>query len=317
MFHWTHSLTESQLSYMKNNSFTPSDVRFLIVGAEKSGTTWLADMLRQHPQVFIPAQKELHYFNRRMDEAPELENYNFTKPLDWYLDFFRPAPPGRTAGEACPAYLWDEAAAERIHDFNPNVRIVMILRDPVERFISAYRYARQRGTVTAADLPTIQKKYKAFLLDRGLYFQQVNRYLDRFPRERVKICWFDDLRRDSRALLLDVEQFLSLDSFVPENVAEESNVTAAPRYPALSRIFASVRMFTRKYKLTWLIEAVRKLGLADLFTKMREENKSQPKVTRVSDEVQFDRAWLRDFYAEDISNLEKLLGVDLSKWKKK
>ena len=219
-------------------------------------------------------------------------------------------------GEACPAYLWDESAAERIRDFNPNIRIVMILRDPVERFISAWRYSRQRGTVTATDMQSVLKKYKSLLLDRGLYFQQVKRYLDRFPREQVKICWFDDLRRDSRALLLDVEKFLGIDPFVPENVADESNVTASPRFPMLSRTFASVRLFTRKYKLTWLIEAVRKLGLANLFTKMREQNKSQPQVTRVMNDVHFDRVWLRSFYAEDISNLEKLLNVDLSKWKK-
>ena len=318
MFHWIRpSAARNGSPPMKNrSSLAPSDIRFLIVGAEKSGTTWLADMLRQHPRVFIPAQKELHYFNSRLDEAPELENYNVTKPLEWYLEFYRPAPPGRTLGEACPAYLWDESAAQRIRAFNPDVRILMILRNPVERFLSAWRYARQRGTVTATDLSTVQKKYRLFLLDRGLYFQQVKRYLDRFPRGQVKICWFDDLRRDSRALLLDAERFLGLDPFVPQNVDEESNVTAAPRYPALSRTFASVRLFTRKYKLTWLIELTRKLGLADLFTKMRDQNKSQPKATRADDNVQFDRAWLNDFYAEDISNLETLLNVDLSKWKK-
>ncbi|MEW5941138.1 MAG: sulfotransferase, partial [Chloroflexota bacterium] len=84
---------------MNNHSLTPSSIRFLIVGAEKSGTTWLADMLRQHPQVFIPAQKELHYFNRAMDEAPDVENYNFTKPAEWYLEFFREAEPGKILGE--------------------------------------------------------------------------------------------------------------------------------------------------------------------------------------------------------------------------
>ena len=301
---------------MENNrSLTPSDIRFIIVGAEKSGTTWLADMLRQHPQVFIPAQKELHYFNRQLDEAPELENYNFTKPLEWYLDFYRPAPPGRILGEACPAYLWDESAAERIHAFHPAIRILMILRDPAERFLSAYRYGRQRGTVHATDPQTVLKKYKSLLLDRGLYFQQVRRYLDCFPREQVKIFWFDDLRRDSRALLLEAEQFLGLESFVPDNVADESNVTAAPRFPFLSRALASMRLFTRKHKWTGLIELARKLGLANLFTNLRDQNKSQASVTRVADAIHFDCAWLREFYADDISNLEKLLAVDLSKWK--
>lgn len=286
----------------------------MIVGAEKSGTTWLADMLRQHPQVFIPAQKELHYFNRQMDEAPDVENYNFTKPVDWYLDFYCAAEPGKILGEACPAYLWDVAAAERIHAFNPSVRIVMILRNPAERFLSAYRYALQRGTVSAGDPQTILKKYKSLLLDRGLYFQQVKRYLDRFPREQVMICWFDDLRKDSRTLLLNIEEFLGLTPFMPENVAEESNVTAEPRFPALSRALASLRLFTRKYKLTWLIELARKLGLANMFTNMRERNKSDAKPTRAADVSNFDRAWLYDFYAQDVAELETLLGVDLSKW---
>ena len=61
----------------------------------------------------------------------------------------------------------------------------IILRDPVERFISAWRYSRQRGTVTAADMQSVQKKYKALLLNRGLYFQQVKHYLDRFPRDHA------------------------------------------------------------------------------------------------------------------------------------
>ena len=301
---------------MNNKSITPADIRFLIVGAEKSGTTWLADMLRQHPQVFIPAQKELHYFNRVMDEAPDVENYNFTKPVEWYLDFYRAAEPGKILGEACPAYLWDVTAAERIHAFNPSVRIVVILRNPVERFLSAYRYALQRGILRESDPQTILKKYKSLLLDRGLYFQQAKRYLDRFPREQVKICWFDNLRKDSRLLLLDVEQFIGLTPFVPENIAEESNVTAEPRFPALSRALASLRLFTRKYKLTWLIELARELGLADLFTNMRERNKSRDKPTRVVDVSNFDRDWLYDFYAQDMAQLESLLGVDLSKWKK-
>jgi len=301
---------------MNNKSLAPADIRFFVVGAEKSGTTWLADMLRQHPQVFIPAQKELHYFNRAMDEAPDVENYNFTKPVEWYLEFYRAAKPGQILGEACPAYLWDAAAAERIHAFNPASRVIMILRNPVERFLSAYRYGLQRGTVIPGDPQTILKKYKSLLLERGLYFQQVKRYLDHFPREQVKICWFDDLRKDSRALLLDVERFLGLTHFVPENFAEESNVTAAPRFPTLSRFLSSLRLFTRKHNLTWLIEAARRLGLANLFTGLRERNRAQAKPTQAAHIPAFDRAWLADYYAQDIADLERLLGVDLSKWKK-
>ena len=64
---------------------TPGDIDFLVVGAAKSGTSWLQQMLIQHPQIFLPEPKELHYFNRQFMEVPELENYNASKPLSWYL----------------------------------------------------------------------------------------------------------------------------------------------------------------------------------------------------------------------------------------
>jgi hypothetical protein len=153
-------------------------------------------------------------------------------------------------------------------------------------------------------------------LDRGAYYQQVKRYLDLFPRGQVKVFWFDDLRKDSRQLLLDVEAFIGAAPFVPENVTEQANVTGEPRFPVLSRGMASARFFTRKYRLTWLIEPARALGLARLFTSLREHNKSGQKPSRAVDLGSLDRAWLADYYAEDISSLERLVRVDLSSWKR-
>lgn len=289
----------------------------MIVGAEKSGTTWLADMLRQHPQVFVPAQKELHYFNHCMDESPHLENYNFTKPVDWYLNFYRAAGPGQTLGEACPAYLWDEAAPSRIHDFHAGVRIVIILRDPVDRFLSAYRYGVQRGSVIPADAQTIYTKYRKLLLERGLYFGQVKRYLDLFPREQVAVFLYDDLRRDSRAFLLNVETFLGVSPHLPGNVDEDINAAGAPRFPILSRAFAAFRRWTRAHKLTWLIEPARRLGLAEWLTRARARNKSRSAPASATDVSVFDRGWLRRFYADDVAGLETLLELDLRDWKGK
>lgn len=296
---------------------SPADIRFLVIGAEKSGTTWLADMLRQHPNIFIPAQKELHYFNRQMDEAPELENYNFGKPANWYLSLFQGAAEGQILGECCPAYLWDEQAPQKIRDFNPSIKILMILRNPVERFLSSYRYTIQRGLVGPANMQTVLRKYKALLLDRGAYHRQVKRYLDLFPRDQVEVFWFDDLRKDSRQLLLDVEMFIGVPAFVPENISVESNITGEPRFPLISRAMASARRFTRRHHLTWLIESARALGLARLFTSLRERNKSGARASRTADLEDFDRTWLVNYYVEDVSNLEKLLNVDLSDWKRK
>ncbi|MDH5507196.1 MAG: sulfotransferase, partial [Anaerolineae bacterium] len=72
---------------------------FIIIGAVKSGTTWLADMLRQHPEIYLPEKKEVHYFNKRFAEFPELDNLNNGKPIEWYLDFFKGAKSDQIRGE--------------------------------------------------------------------------------------------------------------------------------------------------------------------------------------------------------------------------
>ena len=299
------------------NQVMPSDIDFIVVGAEKSGTTWLAEMLWQHPGIFVPRQKELHYFNRQLDEAPEIENYNFNKPVGWYLRFYEEAPPGVKMGECCPAYLWDAAAPQRIHDFNPLVKIVMILRNPVERFLSAYRYLAQRGVVTTSDFHVVLQRHRELLLDRGAYHPQVRRYLDLFPPGQVRVYWFDDLRREASSMLLDIEAFIGVEPFVPENVNEEINVTQEPRSPWVSRMLARVKRFTRKYRLSVLIELARSLGAAEWFTNMRDWNKQAKKPSKppVVDTSSIDRQWLYDHYREDIEQLERLLQVDLTSWK--
>lgn len=73
---------------------------FIVVGAERCGTTWLADMLRQHRDVFIPVQKEIHYFNRKFVDFPDIDNYNFDKPIDWYWRFYAEAAAGKKRGRS-------------------------------------------------------------------------------------------------------------------------------------------------------------------------------------------------------------------------
>jgi hypothetical protein len=235
--------------------------------------------------------------------------------VEWYLNFFRPAGPDQFKGECCPAYLWDKSAAGGIHGFNPDMKIVMILRNPVERFFSAARYARQRGSLTSMDREAVLRKHKAFLLDRGAYYEQVKRYLDLFPQDQIRVYWFDDLRKDSRKLLLSLEEFIGAAPLIPDDIDQQQNVTAEPRSPALSRSMGALRRFTRKYHLSWLIELARVSGLAQVFTALRDQNKREEKTSRVSDLGDLDRRWLLDYYREDIDKLEELLGVDLDHWK--
>lgn len=288
---------------------------FLGVGAEKCGTTWLADMLRQHPQVFVPEEKELHYFNRKFVEFPNLDNFNFDKPIDWYLSFFKDAAPGQAKGEICPTYLWDLEASARIRDFEPRLKILVLLRNPIERTFSAYRYYQQRGIIGRESLREAVGKFHNILLERSQYFMQVKRYLDRFPREQVRVwCLTKDYGMVS--MLKEVETFLGVDEFIPENASAHANITGEPRNWTLNRVLAYGRRFFRRYRVfSPLVDISRKLQVGRQVELARRRNKNETLPTEISMMAEQDRIWLIGLLCEDIQKLETLLQIDLRAWK--
>ena len=284
---------------------------FLIIGAEKAGTTWLADMLRQHPGIYIPPQKELFYFNRQFFESPELHNYNFDQPATWYRQFFKAAAAGQLLGEASPAYLWDQAAPARIREFAPGVRLVAVLRDPVERAFSQYLYFIQRGYFGEISFEQALVR-RPDLVSRGLYAAQLGRYLELFPREQLSIHFFDDLQRDSRAFLQAVQAFLGVAPLVPENIDLRQNVTGRPRFAWFNRLIAVLRYPLRKYNPPLLMRLLRASGLARLQERLRLAN-TRPLAEKPAIAAQ-TRARLRETFRQDILELQRLAGRDLGAW---
>ena len=168
---------------------------FLIIGAQKSGTTSLYDFICKHPDVFPARFKEIHYFS-----------LNYAKGLDWYLSNFPvEIGPGQITGEATPYYLFHPYSAMRIHKQLPGVKLIAVLRDPVERAISHYFHAVARNNETREMMPSFQADLEplseersvllAFKNDichqqnsyiqRGYYSRQLSRYSDLFPAESL------------------------------------------------------------------------------------------------------------------------------------
>ncbi|MFQ5616852.1 MAG: sulfotransferase, partial [Anaerolineales bacterium] len=282
-------------------------IDFLVIGAEKCGTTWLADMLRQHPEVFIPPEKELFYFNRQFFESPELENFNHAKPLSWYFAFFKNAAPEQVKGEVCVAYIWDEAAPQKIQAFNPGIKIIAILRDPVERAFSQYLYYIQRGVL--GDVSFEQAiEMRPDLLSRSLYAGQLQRYYERFPPENIRVTFFDDLKADNRAFLQTIEAFLGISEFIPPDIDSRANVTGTPRYQWLNRAMSRVRYWVRKYDPPFLLDFLRFTGLAQFSEVLRLKNTRPAEGRPVIDPE--TEARLRAYFREDMEKLEKLTGRD-------
>lgn len=201
---------------------------FLIIGAMKCATTSLHGYLCQHPGVLPASKKEVHYFDS-----------NYAKGLDWYRTHFPLQTDLQAKGaitfEASPSYLFHPHCARRIHETLPRVRLVAVLRDPVERAFSHYRHMARSGREprpfleAASDLAPIEAEMRRMAADpdsgyspfhieksylaRGHYREQIDAYLHYFPRAALHIVILDDLMRDGAAEMDRLCDFLALPRF--------------------------------------------------------------------------------------------------------
>ena len=192
---------------------------FLGIGASRSGTTSLYAYLRDHPQVFVPPTKELHFFTFGQRGAAKVE------ALEGYRRHFEGAGPFAMRGEISPSYLWHPAAARAIRETLGDIRLLVLLRDPVERAISDYQYGRANGAINV-DFPAFLRQGVAELragrvtalpfapsavLWKGLYSRQVRAYAELFPREAVGLWLFEDLRDQPERFARALCQFLGVE----------------------------------------------------------------------------------------------------------
>ncbi|MBT8137181.1 MAG: sulfotransferase [Gammaproteobacteria bacterium] len=188
---------------------------FIIGGAQKAGSTWLAEMLGHHPQLFVPP-RELHFFDR--------DDY-FARGEQWYRQFFTEAAEQQLCGEKTPDYLLAEKAdgsrmpaAARIREMLPEVKLLFVLRDPVTRAISALRHHLwfRRFPVSAGPDEILFGRHAAeaerwAILSNGLYSRQLRHYYDLFPSEHIRVWIFeDDVKGDPLALVQDAAAFIGV-----------------------------------------------------------------------------------------------------------
>jgi hypothetical protein len=204
---------------------------FVIIGAQKCGTSFFYDVLCRHPHIEPAALKELHYFDRRFEEG-----------IEWYRRCFPPPrlKDGRKTitGEATPYYLFHPLVPERMAEVIPEARLISMLRNPVDRAYSAYQQqvrkgreplsfeeaveaeeARLRGEEgkISEDEHYISHVHRRFsYLARGIYVDQLLRWSEFFPREQMLVLKSEDLFESSRETLKSVLTFLDLPEWEPE-----------------------------------------------------------------------------------------------------
>ncbi len=288
---------------------------FLIVGAAKCGTTSLYRYLSEHPQVFMPEWKELSLF---IDD-PFGPLHRVPTAFRYYR-LFSGAGGYRARGEASTAYLFNAASPELICQELGKIRIIIILRDPVQMAYSLYNHEFRKEGET---LSSFEKALSAepgrfgdpgfarrcfgwhanyYYFQRGLYTPQVKRYLDTFGAEKVRVLLFEDLKASPLETVRALYRFLDVsDDFAPAlkvyNRAGE--ILNMPRFWTDAGLFFKTASYLVNGNL------VRKLP--HLF-----RNLVRPRPPKMRPETG-DR--LRKRYRPDIDALETLIGRDLSGWK--
>lgn len=283
---------------------------FIIVGAEKAGTTWLHEALALHPGVFLPQVKELHYFNRFDSNLNEIDNFA-RRPRSWYEAFFEPAPAGSVKGEVTPLYLPDPEAPGRIHEMLPDVKIIISLRNPVGRAYSHYQMARAKAHLTE-DLDAVIAGDDARILQRGLYAAQVQTWIDMFGADRVHVVLFEELVADPVSGLGEIAAFLDIDPSPLQQGETPGKSNAAATYRSAAFYNASVKVARglRNFGATRaLADALKASGLYD---RIKAANRKEAAYEPLSPE---HRARLVDYYRADVARLAGLLGRETLPWK--
>lgn len=169
---------------------------FLVLGAQKAGTTWLAHMATQHPEIGAPGEKELHFFDKR-------DRYRLG--LEWYEAQFPPRAPGiRAMGEFTPNYLWvdttpeerresghNEAIPRLVGAAYPDLRLIVSLRDPVTRAISAYYHLLAAGYLPGRP-GILEAAAHRGILSMGHYARHLQAWFEHIPRERFLILVYEE-----------------------------------------------------------------------------------------------------------------------------
>lgn len=278
---------------------------FLIIGAQKAATSWLASCLGEHPDVYVAEAKEIHFFNNHFD-----------KGTDWYASHFSRWSGQPLMGEATPGYLNHPAAPERIKlVLGAQVKLIASLRHPVDRAYSAFWHYIQRAKIPAdADFHTyFQKDERYGLRSRGYYFAQLSRYFEHFPRGNVQILIYEDIKQNGQHAIDECLTFLGVDAhYVPSGLdAQRNRARNVRRFHsqavAMRRGVASmVGAFPRRLREP-LLEAGRRAF----------EHLILRRLPRQNDYVSLDpelREELAVEYRQDMLQLETLLGRDLSFW---
>jgi len=305
---------------IKGKNITMTLPNFLIIGAAKSGTTAIYTYLRQHPDIFMSPRKELRYFSNipgKKGDPPPGYVHQGVSTLSEYKSYFDQVTYESVIGESSPMYLYTPGTAERISKVVPNVKMLAILRNPIDRAYSAYTHAlrewKEPATSFQEALELENTRIKSgwgmlwHYLRAGFYYEQLSRFYNIFDPQQICVVLYDDLQSDPTALLRHIFNFLRVDSSFTPDISYRPNVSGFPKskliHELMRRLFLEENFFKHTSRI-FIPKRIRKKAMI----KLRERNLEK---RELSSEM---RSSLQDVFRSDIKKLQVLIERDLSHW---
>ena len=268
---------------------------FVIIGATKSGTSWIVANLQQQHGVSIPMQPvaSLHYFSRYFDRG-----------TDWYLDHFRNVGDDVDfLGEKSASYLPHPEVPARLKEFVPQARLIAQLRNPIDRAYSDYCMHLRRGQADANIERYLVPEGSPIprLLQDGLYFKHLSRYLDLFDPDQILVTIYEEMERDPEKVLRSIAKHVGIgEPVIPDNLGARVKGKETPMLPlAMRKILAPVKGIVAPVRHTAVFQSARSMLARPI------------RYPPLSEAL---RARLTDYFRPDTDALARLLNRDLNEW---
>ena len=295
---------------------------FLLAGGSKCGTTSLYHYLMQHPEIFLPSNKEprfflSHIYSNLSTDDPRRDAILSTTvfSFDDYLKLYEGAENFRAVGEASATYFFRyDVAIPKITEYLNDPSILIFLRNPVDRAFSAYCHLVRDGCEKLSfekclaleesrekDFWSSLNLYKA----NGFYFQQVKNYIDSFSK--VKVIIYDDFLKHQKDIMSDIYLFLGVDSSFIPNTQTKYNVSLIPKSKFIDTFFKKksfLKSCLRPFANVFISDHTKK----NLIDNIKSKNLSKPSINPKT------REQLKMIFREDILKLQDLLDKNLSAW---
>jgi hypothetical protein len=273
-------------------------------GAGKSGTTSLYYYLSQHPQIYMAAAKEVHFFS-----------HHFGKGVSWYESHFVGGVNVPVVGEFSTSYILDTAVPKRIATLIPDVKLLFIFRNPIERAYSNYWFSVSIGTQDRAQsfsdairLPAGHEKY----IESGFYYQHLAQFLQHFSPEQIYVMITEDFKRDPSYQMAQCYNFLGVDSTFRPNVNQKYNVTVTTQSSWLGSQYAA--WITAKQQIKPLFKRF-PVSLRRTLAQLEKRTVQQVMSSERPPIPDRDRTYLAELFGEQNKELSKFIGRELPYWR--